>query len=125
MSRILNLPDRAPRLIAPTTTKKIAQRMLSASAQVADAMPRGFHVPAALDIMLALYVAEDDARYLTVEDLPVPGAPSLELTRRWVDALIAQGLVDRRGGLHALSTAGHTLVDTIIERLYVAQRALD
>ncbi|RYF05189.1 MAG: hypothetical protein EOO40_10485, partial [Deltaproteobacteria bacterium] len=64
LSKVLSAPGRGPRIIAPTTTRKLAQRMLSASREIAAAMPRGFYAPSPLDTLLTLYVAEDDARYL-------------------------------------------------------------
>ena len=125
MTKMLSVPDAVPRLLAPTTTQKIAQRMLAGSREVAAAMPRGFFTPTALDILLILHVAEEDARYLTMEELDIPGGPSTVITGRWLSILIVQSLIDQRGNLLALSKKGYDLVTGIIESVYRAQRALD
>lgn len=125
MSRPLPAPDAMPRVIAPTTTKKFAQRMLSASRETACAMPHGFHAPTALDVLLTLHVAEDDARYLSAQELNLPGCPSQSVADRWLTALAAQGLIERRAELLALTQKGHVFVTGLIERIYNAQRALD
>jgi hypothetical protein len=125
MSRILTAPEPSVRVFGPTTTRKFAQRMLNASGQVARALPPGFHTSVALDILLALHVAEDDACYLSLGQIGLPGACSAEARERWLDALVADGLVDRRGELLALSEKGYALVVDVIESIYLAQRALD
>lgn len=88
-------------------------------------MPHGFYAPTALDTLLILYVAEDDARYLKLAELDAPGATSRSIVQRWVAALVSQGLVERRDELLALSERGHELVTSIIEGIYAAQRELD
>jgi hypothetical protein len=99
--------------------------MLSASREIAAAMPRGFYAPSPLDTLLTLYVAEDDARYLELTDLDVPGATSRNVVERWVAALATEGLIERCDDLLALSQHGHALVTSIIEAIYAAQRSLD
>lgn len=125
MSKLLQSPDQVPRVIAPTTTRKLAQRMLSASSEIARAMPHGFYAPVALDVLLRLHVAEDDAHYLAISDLDVPGATSSRVVERWVIALHAEGLLDRKGDLLALTQKGYDLVVHTITAIYDAQRALD
>jgi len=99
--------------------------MLSASQEIASAMPYGFYAPSPLDTLLILFVAEDDARYLELTDFDVPGATSRSVVERWVTALAAKGLIERRDKLLALSQHGHALVTSIIEAIYAAQRSLD
>ncbi|WP_139227104.1 hypothetical protein [Sphingomonas sp. OK281] len=103
----------------------MAQRMLSASRAIANALPTGFHNPTALDVLLILHVAEDDANYPVWEAMEVPGSPSTMTIDRWLIALTHEGLVDRQNGLIALSQKGYALVVSTIERVYEAQRALD
>ena len=88
-------------------------------------MPRGFYAPTPLDTLLALYVAEDEAQYLQLVDLDVPGATSKAVIERWVAALQAEKLIERRDDLLALSQKGHAMVTAIIESIYAAQRSLD
>lgn len=88
-------------------------------------MPPGFYAPTALDALLILYVAEDDAQYLKLAELDVPGATSRSVIQRWVAALVTQGLIERRDELLALSERGHGLVTSIIEGIYAVQRELD
>jgi hypothetical protein len=113
------------RVYAPTTTTKLAERMLAASTAVAQCMPAGFYANPALDILLELHVAEEAARYLSVDDLAPAGSPSVAVTTRWIDALIVQGLIERRDPLLALSAKGHELVVTLTGAVFKAQRALD
>lgn len=110
---------------APTTTKKLAQRMLSASREIAASLPHGYHASTPLDTLLLLHVAEDDARYLEIGELDVPGATSPRVVARWVAALEKEGLIDRRDRFLALSEKGHRLVIATMEAVYAAQRALD
>ena len=125
MSKLLSLPGGAFRLGAPTTTSKLAQRMLCASREIADAFPAGFYASTALDILLTLHVAEEDASYPAWESMEVPGWPSTRTVDRWIAALTDEGLVDRHDGRIALSQRGYALVISTIERVYAAQRALD
>lgn len=125
MSKLLRLPGGDARVVAPTTTRKIAQRMLCASREVADALPAGFYNSTALDILLMLHVAEDDAIYPAWDTLEVPGRPSTMTVDRWLAALTGEGLIDRHDGLIALSQKGYGLVVATIERVYKAQRTLD
>jgi len=125
LSKPLSLPGGDARVLASTTTKKMAQRMLSASREVADALPTGFYSPTALDVLLMLHVAEDDANYPAWETIELPGRPSTMTVDRWLAALTREGLVDRHNGLIALSQQGYALVVSTIERVYKAQRALD
>ena len=76
-------------------------------------------------MLLELHVAEEDARYLSIHELEPAGAVSRTLTRRWLQALVAEGLVERKRDLVALSSNGHELVSAILEEVYRAQRALD
>jgi len=88
-------------------------------------MPHGFYAPTALDTLLILYVAEDDARYLTLAELEVPGATSRSVIQRWAAALVSEGLIERRDELLALSERGYSLVTSMIEGIYASQRQLD
>jgi len=125
MTKMLSAANALPRLIAPGTTRTLAQRMLSASAEIAAALPRGFYAPTALDILLTLYIAEDDARYLVAAELHLPGGPPTGVVERWLTALAAEGLLDRQGELLALSAKGYDLVTAIVEAIHAAQRTLD
>lgn len=125
MSRTLSAPGGVPRMLAPTTTHKLAQRMLSASRVMADVLPRGFYGSPGLDILLAMYVAEGDAQYLSAGELCPPGSLSPKITERWIVALDNEGLVERRRDLLALTPMGYATVNDLIERVYAVQRALD
>lgn len=126
MSRTLRATDGATHIVvAPTTTTKMASRMLAASAVVAARMPTGFYANPALDILLTLHIAEEDARYLAVTDLNPAGSASPSITSRWIVALISEGLIDRRGDLLALSSDGHAFITDMTQGVFDAQRSLD
>lgn len=124
MTKTLRLPDDEPRRLAPTTTK-LAKRMLAASRVHAELLPDGFYSSPALDTLLTLYVAEEDACYPGLNDLAVAGSRSPFVVRRWVDALAAQDLVERRNGLLALTDRGHAALRKLLEAVLAAESALD
>ncbi|WP_375380993.1 hypothetical protein [uncultured Sphingomonas sp.] len=99
--------------------------MLNASLTLAQHLPQGIVGSSALDILLSLYVAEEDARYLSVSELTLPGNHIPAVTERWVAYLVQLGLVDRRGDMLALSVDGHMALTDALEAMFVAQRALD
>ena len=117
MSKVLRLPRGQVRIV-PTTTIKLAQRMLAAAATVADHLPYGCMDSPSLAILLKLYVDEESALYPRVEDLNPPGSTSSAITGRWVSALEEFGLVERQGGLLALTSSGYACVTHLLEDLY-------
>ncbi|RYE92164.1 MAG: hypothetical protein EOO77_47165 [Oxalobacteraceae bacterium] len=125
MSRTLRAPDGQARVVAPTTTTKIATRMLAASAVVAAKLPVGFYHPAALDTLLALHVAEEAAQYLPIDAIAPAASSSPETTKRWIAALVQADLIEQKNDLLALSTSGHQMVTGFLTAIYDAQRALD
>ena len=125
MTKTLFVRGGVPRSPTPTTTTKLAHRMLNASLTLAQHLPQGLVGSSALDILLSLYVAEEDARYLSIGDLTLPGDQVPAVTERWVAYLVQLGLVDRREDMLALSIDGHTALTDALEAMFVAQRALD
>ena len=122
---MLDVPGSTPRILAPTTTVKLAQRMLSASRTASAHLPAGMYGSPGLDILLALYVAEEDARYLSVSELDLPGTISPAVTLRWVKAAAHYGLIECRDDLLALSEQGYATVTKLVKEIYAAQRTLD
>jgi len=125
MTRTLDLPGGAPRVLLPTTTTKLAQRMLYASRAISDVLPIGFFGSPALDLLLALHIAEESAQYPNVNEISLPGSLSPAVTTRWVSALVNRGLIEERDELLALTCEGHELVIKLIEGVYAVQRTLD
>ncbi len=113
------------RLPTPTTTAKLAHRVLTVSSTFAARLPWGIVGSPALDILLSLYVAEEDARYLSIRELAPAGDRTPAVTQRWVAYLAQLELVDRQGDMLALSTEGHLAVTDAIEAMFIAQQALD
>jgi hypothetical protein len=125
MTKILRPPGDIPRVVAPTTTAQLAKRMLAASTVAATMLPAGFYSAPALDILLALHVAEEEAHYPAAEDVKVPGLSSTDLIDRWLGLLIDGQLVEQRAGFVALTPLGHDTVVGLIERIFEVQRSLD
>lgn len=124
MTRTLGTPHDGALILSPTTTVTLARRMLAASQAVADSLPAGFYASPVLDTLLALHVAEEDAAYLDVAKVEPAGvAPTI--ARRWIGILVAQGLVEQRGTLLALTDEGHAAVTRLLEAVYAVQRELD
>jgi hypothetical protein len=125
MTKILRPPGDTPRVVAPTTTSQLAKRMLAASTVAATMLPAGFYSAPALDILLALHAAEDDAHYPAAADVTVPGLNSSDLIDRWLGLLIDSRLIEQRAGLIALTPLGHDTIVGLIERIFDVQRSLD
>jgi hypothetical protein len=121
MPRTLTASDGSVRVVSTTTTTKLAERMLAAAQVIAETLPAGFNAPLPTNILLALFVAEEDAHYPSESEVGGPRAT----TDRWIAALAQAGLVERRDGLLALSERGHAMVQMMLERLFDAQRRLD
>lgn len=107
------------------TTALLARRMLGASSLIASNLPAGFYSAPALDILLALHAAEDVAHYPDSATLEVPGVDSADLTDRWIGLLIDGGLVERQGGLLALTSHGHQTIIDLLQQVFDHQRSFD
>lgn len=125
MSILLTPAGGLPQLLRPTTTTKLAERILLASRIFSEVLPEGLNTLPVLDILLDIYVAEESARYPRTSEIDPPGTLAPSVTQRWIAALVSAGLVERRGDLVALSTDGHVRVTTFLQTLYAAQRAVD
>ena len=112
-------------MLGPTTTTKLAQRMLHSSRVIADILPAGFYGSPGLNILLALHLAEENAQYPTANEMYPPGSTSPVVTQRWVKALVSYGLVEQHDDLLALSSKGHETVIQLMERVFEVQRELD
>jgi hypothetical protein len=121
MPRTLTASDGSVRIVSTTTTTKLAARMLAAAQVLAEALPQGFNAPLPTNILLALFVGEEEAHYPSEAEIGGPRATA----ERWIIALAQAGLIERRDGLLALSRLGYDTVQTMLERLFEAQRRLD
>ncbi len=125
MPRTLIAPDGAVRNVAVTTTVKIAERILASARVVEAKMPTGFVSFSPLNILLELYLAEEQANYLSVDTLRHRAIASETTLRRWISALELEGLIDQKEGLLALTHQGYTLVVDTLEGIFNVQRELD
>lgn len=125
MPRLLSRAGDKPRFLPPTTSVKIAQRMLSASYIVAGALSSGLYNAPVLEILLSLYLLEEDAAYLTKSDLSNAQRIDKMVVQRWLNVLVERGLVEEQADLIALTQSGYDQVNSLIEAVYNAQRALD
>lgn len=124
MSKLLDGAD-DQRILRPATTAKIALRMLAGLRVIADYLPEGLAGTPAVDILLAVYVAEDSALYPSITDLEPASSSSTNVTRRWVSALISMKMLEQRSGVLALTENGHRIMTSAITELYRRQRELD
>jgi hypothetical protein len=125
MTKSLSAAYQLPRLLSPTTTAKLATRMLAASNAIAAHLPRGLHGTPALDILLRIHVAEENANYPTAASISVAGFEGSSVSGRFVKALVHEGLIDQQDDLLALSAKGHSVLMAVLEAVYEAQRTLD
>lgn len=125
MTKTLRMADGKPRQVAPTTTVLFAKRILAASATIAEFMPSGYNASIGVDILLIVFLAEDNAEYLRDDEIIPAGGLSQRTTRRWIYELAQRGLLECRNDLVALTPAGYDTVNTLLEHIYAAQRRLD
>lgn len=125
MAQTLAIADGTTRILSPTTTVKLAERMLAASRIAQSALPPGFHSTAALNILLEMYVAEDGGTRLSVAKVTATDDAHPRVMERWLAALVQEGLVSVGVNYAVLTTDGHAAVDRLLKDLFVAQRALD
>jgi hypothetical protein len=123
--QVLTTADGSVRTISPTTTVKMAERMLAASRVARAELPKSFHTPSPLNLLLEMFVAEEDTQYYRVSELGFNDGMHPRITERWVAALVEAGLMSVQIDHAALTTEGHSTVTRLIESLYVAQRKLD
>lgn len=125
MAQMLAVADGTMRVLSPTTTVRLAERMLAASRVTQNALPPGFHSTAALNILLQMYVAKDGGRRLTVANVTATDDAHPRIMERWLAALVQEGLVSVSIEHAVLTADGHAAVDRLLSDLFVAQRALD
>jgi hypothetical protein len=125
LPRQLRNSDGRGYLVGGTDTLILARRMLAAAAVVHAHLPYGFDPPSPLQIMMQLYVAEEEACYLTLTDVSRSDPASQPVTKRWLAALESNGFVERRDTIFALTTFGYERVIATLEALFAAQRRLD
>lgn len=125
MSRRLAPGGGRSQLIGPTTTTKLAQRMICGLQETAACLPPELNSPIVLDILLTLYIEEESACYPSAAELNPTASISPAITARWIAVLVARGLVERRDDLLALTGSGNDMIVTLIDRIYAAQRRLD
>lgn len=125
MTKTLIPPGGGPQILAATTTAKLALRIKCTFQAISDHLPIGLDSSPAVELLLALYVAEEDARYLVVSDLRPSGSLRPGTTERWLRALEQHDLVDRKGDMLALSSRGHETITRLLEAVYATQRGLD
>jgi len=125
MPRTLTVPEGAGRVIGTTTTVKLAKRMLAASKVVSQSLPKGFAAQAPINLLLELFVAEEDAHYPPSSELGITDSMSSSVLDRWLVALAHEGFIERQNEAYALTDEGFRTVTGLLEALFIAQRALD
>ena len=112
-----------PRMTAGTS--KLARRMLRTGEALAGHLPKGIAGSPGLTILLALHVAEEEARYLSVGELVPAESESDRATRRWIAYLEQLGLTEKRDDVLALTSKGHVTVTAAIEAVFTVQQEID
>lgn len=125
MTRILDPNPGQTRTIGPTTAAKLASRMIAAQSAVFNALPSGFASPTPLMVLLELLVAEDGGEWATLHQIESGVDDTPSVTRRWIEALKAAGLIEQRAALLGLTAHGYDTVVAMLEGIYAAQRKLD
>jgi hypothetical protein len=121
----LTVADGSVRTVSTTTTVRLAERVLAASCVARENLPKGFHTPTPLSLLLEMYVAEESARYLRISELGVTDGMHPRIAERWVAALVTEGLACVRIDHAALTSEGHQTVTRLLQELFTVQRTLD
>ena len=125
LPRQLKPADGRSYLVGGTTTLILARRMLAATKTVRDHLPPGFDTPSPMQILMQLYVAEEESDDLFIADIVSLNPTSAPIIRRWLAALGSIGYVEQRGELVALTEHGYDRVIATLEAMFAAQRELD
>ena len=78
-----------------------------------------------MQILMQLYVAEEESDDLFIADIVSLNPTSAPIIRRWLAALGSIGYVEQRGELVALTEHGYDRVIATLEAMFAAQRELD
>ena len=125
MPRTLSVADGSSRILSPTTTVRLAERMLAASWLTREILPDGFYSTTALDLLMAMYVAEEGGSLLQIDDVRNVADRHPRVTKRWLDALKTEGLVDVVDHHPTLTAEGLETVERLLEKMFDVQRGLD
>ena len=104
---------------------KIAERIVAAYDVVDTSLPSGLAAISPLNILLQIYIAEGHALYLTAGGLCRPADTSVFTVEKWLDVLEAEGLIDQKNGLIALTQMGYETVVKTLSDIEERQRSLD
>lgn len=125
MPRLLGSISGPTRILSPTTSLTIARRIIASQRVYADLLPPGFSMTVPVDLLLHLYVAEEEARLLSVDEIAALGLGAGPVVSRSLAALVQQGLAIREADIVQLTPAGEEMILGLVDRIYRAQRALD
>jgi hypothetical protein len=99
--------------------------MLAASGVVSSHLPAGFSPPTPMNLLLELFIAEENALYPGAADLGRHDGMSPRLVDRWLIALLHEGLIEKNNEAVALTDQGFNAVVRVLEAMFNAQRLLD
>ena len=125
MPRALVAENGATYIVGSTDTVKLAKRVIETVRVIAGALPKGYVSPSVMELLLAIYLAEEEARYLTIIELSSIQGVAIPVAVRWIDALCGINLVEKRNDLIALTSDGYSIVITTLQNIFSAQRLLD
>lgn len=125
MPRALVAENGATYIVGSTDTVKLAKRVIETGRVIAGVLPKGYVSPSVMELLLAIYLAEEEARYLTIIELSSIQGVAIPVAVRWIDALCGINLVEKRNDLIALTSDGYSIVITTLQNIFSAQRLLD
>lgn len=125
MPRALVAENGATYIVGSTDTVKLAKRVIETVRVIAGALPKGYVSPSVMELLLAIYLAEEEARYLTIIELSSIQGVAIPVAVRWIDALCGIKLVEKHNNLIALTSDGYSIVISTLQNIFGAQRLLD
>jgi len=111
----------AGELAAPHEMKKMARRMAVARRCLCDALPAELVQDPVLDMLLAIYQADDP---IAVGNLSFYTTVSATVTGRWLKVIESRNLVSVSEGRVLLTDFGQAQVDRMLSAVIVGQLAL-
>ncbi len=101
----------------PVGLIQTARRAIFEASAVASRMPSGFAPSTPVYLLFILFVAEEASQCVEADNLDLLGNMSIEVRKRWVNALCAAGLIEQRGRFVELTADGYAKVTDILSAM--------
>lgn len=101
-----------------------ARAILAVRQRLGASLPGGFLYDPVFDILLTLYVADAERRVLRQEDMCRSGYAAPNSTRRWITALLDEGLIREEAEHYGLTERAREMLERALKQHPDLRRAL-